>query len=341
MTEPLSHHAALIYTMVIMSAADRDMSDAELGAMSDMVSHLPVFRDYDKSMISKTSASCIETLKGEDGLQKLLKLIRASLPEKLRETAYALACDVVAADSTVTQEEARLLDMLRYELQIGNVQRSKRRPGSAAQPHPPGTHWYHPHAHGSTHDQVASGLAGFLIVEGDVGRRVAERMRGGWVDVRGNAGSNAGGAYAGSRRGMSGGELVVHGSADAFLGQLMRRGVIATGGSAGDYAGAGMIAGTILIFGDAGRRPGAGLRRGSIVIHGAVDLLPTYRYACTYRPSFLDVYLRELQDNHGMEIEDPIAHSRYACYGGDFAELGRGEILLAASPPDWVSANIR
>ena len=38
----------------------------------------------------------------------------------------------------------------------------------AGQPHPPGTHWYHPHAHGSTHDQVSSGLAGFLIVEGDV-----------------------------------------------------------------------------------------------------------------------------------------------------------------------------
>ncbi len=35
-------------------------------------------------------------------------------------------------------------------------------------PHPPGTHWYHPHSHGSTHDQVASGMAGFLIVEGDV-----------------------------------------------------------------------------------------------------------------------------------------------------------------------------
>ena len=51
--------------MVIMSAADRDMSDAELGAMTDMVGHLPVFRDYDKSMITKTSASCVEMLKGE------------------------------------------------------------------------------------------------------------------------------------------------------------------------------------------------------------------------------------------------------------------------------------
>jgi hypothetical protein len=60
-------------------------------------------------------------LKGEDGLDKILKLIRAGLPEKLRETAYALACDVVAADQNVTREEARLLDLLRYELQIGKL----------------------------------------------------------------------------------------------------------------------------------------------------------------------------------------------------------------------------
>jgi tellurite resistance protein len=117
----INHHAALIYTMVIMAAADRDVSDAELGAMTEMVGHLPVFRDYDKSMISKTSASCGELLKSEDGLDKILKLIRAGLPEKLRETAYALACDVVAADQTVTREEARLLDLLRYELQIGKL----------------------------------------------------------------------------------------------------------------------------------------------------------------------------------------------------------------------------
>ena len=38
----------------------------------------------------------------------------------------------------------------------------------AAQADPPGTHWYHPHCHGATHNQVASGMAGFLIIEGDV-----------------------------------------------------------------------------------------------------------------------------------------------------------------------------
>ena len=65
-----------------------------------------------------------------------------------------------------------------YEHPLGNVQRAARRPGVPAQPHPPGTHWYHPHAHGSTHDQVASGLAGFLIVEGDVDDAINRAMTG-------------------------------------------------------------------------------------------------------------------------------------------------------------------
>ena len=33
--------------------------------------------------------------------------------------------------------------------------------------HPPGTYWYHPHRHGSANVQVASGMSGAIIVEGD------------------------------------------------------------------------------------------------------------------------------------------------------------------------------
>jgi len=32
--------------------------------------------------------------------------------------------------------------------------------------HPPGTHWYHPHHHGTVADQVSGGLAGALLVDG-------------------------------------------------------------------------------------------------------------------------------------------------------------------------------
>ena len=66
-----------------------------------------------------------------------------------------------------------------YEFQLGHVEEKERtaenlqriRDGETPrppQPHPAGTFWYHPHAHGATHNQVASGMAGFLIVEGDI-----------------------------------------------------------------------------------------------------------------------------------------------------------------------------
>lgn len=34
--------------------------------------------------------------------------------------------------------------------------------------HPAGTHWYHPHLHGATSVQIVGGMAGVLVVEGDV-----------------------------------------------------------------------------------------------------------------------------------------------------------------------------
>ncbi|MBT8061867.1 MAG: hypothetical protein KJO85_04240, partial [Gammaproteobacteria bacterium] len=56
-------------------------------------------------------------------------------------------------------------------------------------PHPPGTHWYHPHSHGSTHIQVSSGMAGFLVVEGDVDQSINQAMTGeDWPDPETAAG---------------------------------------------------------------------------------------------------------------------------------------------------------
>ena len=40
------------------------------------------------------------------------------MPPKLRETAYAIACDLVATDGEATQEELRMLELLRHRLKI-------------------------------------------------------------------------------------------------------------------------------------------------------------------------------------------------------------------------------
>lgn len=113
---------ALIYTMVMVSAADRDMTDSELQTIGEIVKYLPVFRDYDLSKLTKTAQACGELLTDPDGLDKAVEQIKTALPEKLRETTYALACDVAAADGKVNQEELRLLEWLRHDLEIGRLE---------------------------------------------------------------------------------------------------------------------------------------------------------------------------------------------------------------------------
>lgn len=117
----INHHAALIYTMVLVSASDRNMTDAELASIGDMVLHLPVFRDFDRKKLTKVGAECARLLQKEDGLDQAFKLIKRALPKKLRETAYALACDVIAADGRASQEELRLLEMIRYRLDLDRL----------------------------------------------------------------------------------------------------------------------------------------------------------------------------------------------------------------------------
>ncbi len=115
------HHTALVYTMVLVSAADRDMTDSELLTIGDTVKHLPVFADYDLNELPKAAQACAEMLGQENGLEAVLGFITGNLPSKLSETAYAIALDVAAADSAVTQEELRLLEMLRHRLQVGRL----------------------------------------------------------------------------------------------------------------------------------------------------------------------------------------------------------------------------
>jgi tellurite resistance protein len=117
----LDHHRALINTMVIVSAADSDMPDAELRIIGDIVEDLPVFRDFDRGELPPVLNDCTDLIGREDGLEETLKAIKAALPAKLRETAYAIACDLVAADGEATQEELRVLELIRHRLNIDRL----------------------------------------------------------------------------------------------------------------------------------------------------------------------------------------------------------------------------
>ena len=117
----LDHHRALIYTMIIVSAADSDMPDAELRIIGDIVGDLPVFQGFDQAELPQVLNDCTELIGRENGLEETLKVIKKALPANLRETAYAIACDLVAADGEATQEELRILELIRYRLNIDRL----------------------------------------------------------------------------------------------------------------------------------------------------------------------------------------------------------------------------
>jgi tellurite resistance protein len=117
----IDHMTALIYTMILVSAADRDMTDAELRSIGEIVRYLPIFKKFDLDKLPKVAADCAEILDDDEGLDKVLEVIKGALPQKLHETAYAVACDVAAADGHINPEVIRLLELLRHALGVDRL----------------------------------------------------------------------------------------------------------------------------------------------------------------------------------------------------------------------------
>ena len=117
----ISHHSALIYVMVIVSASDGVMSDRELATIGQLTRTMPIFRDFEDHHLLPVAQECAAMLREADALDSVLALIKEALPEALRETAYALALDVALTDSRIMLEELRVLDILRRTLGIDRL----------------------------------------------------------------------------------------------------------------------------------------------------------------------------------------------------------------------------
>jgi tellurite resistance protein len=109
---------ALVAVMVAVSASDQNLRTAELVAIERAVNHTPVFADYDIDRMRAVSQTVMSLFEEEDGLDAFFGLVRESLPEKMFDTAYVLACDVAASDGRLGEIEAEMLAEIRAELEI-------------------------------------------------------------------------------------------------------------------------------------------------------------------------------------------------------------------------------
>lgn len=128
----ITSHTALVYLMVLVSASDSDMKDSELKRMGDIVQTAPPFEGYDPEKLVTDAETCAEIFGDDEGFEALLGLIREALPESHYDTAYALACEVAVADSHLSQEELRILEMIRHQFNIDRLTAAAIERGSAA-----------------------------------------------------------------------------------------------------------------------------------------------------------------------------------------------------------------
>lgn len=117
----MSPQDCLVALMVAVSASDENIRTAELVKIQSAVNMLPVFAEYDIDRMTRISKTVLDLFEQEDGLEALFGLILEDLPDRLYETAYALACDVAAADGKLAETELEFLAEVRYELNIDRL----------------------------------------------------------------------------------------------------------------------------------------------------------------------------------------------------------------------------
>lgn len=117
----ISPHQALIYSMILVAGADRDLAQRELKLIGRKTRQLPVFAGFDDATLPEIAQECAVVVHAENGVERALRLIAAALPRHLRETCYLCAVEVAAIDGQVPLEELRILQRLRQVLRLDRL----------------------------------------------------------------------------------------------------------------------------------------------------------------------------------------------------------------------------
>jgi len=113
----LSAAEAFAAVCLVAIAADGYLSEQEGRNMTVMLSRMQLFRSYSNDMLHRTFDQLLGMLKRQ-GPGPLINLAKVSLPQNLRETAFAMATDLILSDGAVTEQEQAFLDDLHHILEI-------------------------------------------------------------------------------------------------------------------------------------------------------------------------------------------------------------------------------
>lgn len=132
--------------------------------------------------------------------------------------------------------------------------------------------------HGNAGMHLGEKMAGGKItVNGDTGGWTGSDMKKGLIEIHGNAGDYLASPYRGSSTGMKGGKIIVDGNVGSDSACYLHGGLIKIKGNSGPFLGFHMSDGTIQVQNNSASRIGACMTGGKIVVSGQLqEVLPTF-----------------------------------------------------------------
>lgn len=113
----LKPEEAFAAVALVAIAADGYLSDQEGRDMTNILSRMNLFQSYSGDVMHRMFDKLLSLLKLH-GPGTLIDLAKTKLPQELRETAFAIATDLILSDGTVTSQEQAFLDDLYRILEI-------------------------------------------------------------------------------------------------------------------------------------------------------------------------------------------------------------------------------
>lgn len=115
--EVLSSAEAFAAIILLATASNGYLSEKQANSISSVLCVSKLFRTYTNDAIDKLCDRILAILR-QDGFNTLFNAAKESLSPDLRESAFALATDLVLAEGSITEEEKNFLHDLHQALGI-------------------------------------------------------------------------------------------------------------------------------------------------------------------------------------------------------------------------------
>ncbi len=115
----LNPEEAFAVIVLMATASDGYLSVEQANYITSVLSRVKLFKSYPREMMNRLFDKILDILRG-DGFNSLFNIAKESLSQDLREAAFAVATDLVLAESIIPEEEKNFLNDLYQALGVSS-----------------------------------------------------------------------------------------------------------------------------------------------------------------------------------------------------------------------------